>query len=243
MKRRLGWAVVGMLMLTGCATAANTPGAQASGNVYRGEVWTWDQREGIVTLLQGTQIVRIKVTPDQLRGLRRHEIASVRGELAPPAEIPQQIVTPPPMTPVPRGTAQQTEVNGTVASVDPTGLAAIDSDRGRLVVWTVSRDSGRFAPGVPVRVRITVQPVDMVPLADPRAQAASRVPDASQPSALATGEPGDWAVITGRVLRVDPNGMVTVESPRGAVTVAVPDASRFADGTTVQVRTLVQPGS
>ncbi|HEU5322187.1 MAG TPA: hypothetical protein VFX28_15395, partial [Methylomirabilota bacterium] len=56
------------LLLAACATPAPRP-APAAGNLYSGEVWTWDERESTVTLRQGGQQIRVKVSPDQLVGL------------------------------------------------------------------------------------------------------------------------------------------------------------------------------
>src|SRR5687767_5307817 len=42
-------------LVTGCATTTAPTTNQVAGNVYSGEVWTWDERENIVTLRQGTQ--------------------------------------------------------------------------------------------------------------------------------------------------------------------------------------------
>jgi hypothetical protein len=236
MRRAVQLAVVA-IVLGACATA---PVQQPGAAVYRGEVWNWDERDNTVTLLVGAQPIRLKVAPDQLRGLRLHEFATVRGEPAPPADIAHVITSPAPMTAVPAGPPVTMETTGTIGIIDPKGLVSIDTPRGTLLVWTATPGGEALRPGTPAKVRISVQPVTMVPLADPRTQAAMREP---QPGALVAAEPGVHAVVTGRITGVDPAGRISVESPRGPVTVAVPDIGPFRPGGTVQVRTLVQPGS
>lgn len=227
-----------IFLVAGCTTAVAQPSAQPSGSTaYSGEVWTWDERENTVTLRQGAQTVRVKVTPDQLRGLRPHQFATVRGVIDPPAPIATTVSPAPPMAALPSGSPDSVETTGTISMVDPKGLVSVDSPRGRLVLWTATPASAGFQPGATARVRTSVQAVDMVPLSDPRAHTATREP---QPAALAGAEPGDHAVITGRVVSVDPTGLLTVESPRGPVTVMVGNASRFQPGMTVQLRTMVQ---
>ena len=51
--------------------------------------------------------------------------------------------------------------------------------------------------------------------------------------AIAT-EPGDYAIVSGRVLGADPRGLLTVESPRGPITVWVPDTTPYPVGSAVQ---------
>jgi hypothetical protein len=144
------------------------------------------------------------------------------------------------MAALPSGAPDSVETTGTINAVDPKGLVSIDSPRGRLVLWTATPSSAGFRPGAAARVRTSVQTVDMVPLSDPRASTAMKEP---QPAASAGAEPGDHAVITGRVMSVQPTGLLTVESPRGPVTVMVGNASKYQPGMTVQLRTLVQAAS
>ena len=65
--------------------------------------------------------------------------------------------------------------------------------------------------------------------------------DPASPAGSARTEPGDYAVVIGRVLAVDPSGRLTVESARGPITVRVPDVRRYKVGDTVEVRTSVHP--
>jgi hypothetical protein len=236
MRRAVQLAVVA-IVLGGCVTA---PVQQPGASVYRGEVWNWDERDSTVTLLVNAQPMRLKVEPDQLRGLRLHEIATVRGTPAPPADIAHVVTGAVPMAAIPAGAPVTMETTGRIGVVDPKGLVSIETPRGTLFVWTATPGGEALQPGTPAKVRISVQPVNMVPLADPRTQAAIREP---QPAALVAAEPGVHAVVTGRITGIDPAGRISVESPRGPVTVAVPDVGSFRAGSTVQVRTHVQPGS
>jgi len=221
------------VVLAGCAVETVQ---QAPGRAFTGEVWTWDRENNTVTLWQGTELVRVKVTPEQLVGLQPRQVTTVRGELAPPAEIPVVLVPAPPMVAVPSGPVDQTEVTGTVAAVDPNGRISVSSSRGRVDVWVGAGVADRLPMGSSVRLRTTVQRFAMV--AASGAPLASASP-ASEPATLA-GAPGDHATITGRVLRVEPAGIIAVESPRGPIDVLVPDSSRYRVGDRVEVRTSVQ---
>jgi hypothetical protein len=62
------------------------------------------------------------------------------------------------------------------------------------------------------------------------------------PAASPTSEPGDHAVVTGRIIGITP-GMLVVESPTGPIQVLTADSSRYKIGDAVQVRTSVRPTS
>src|SRR5919106_1228676 len=171
--RMLMLTAVGIIaLLAGCATTAQAPsGAQT----FAGQVWTWDERDSTVTLMQdGGQRVRVKVTPEQLRTLRLHERTRVTGTPAPPADL---VIASPsgPMTAVPKGQPAIVELKGTVTSADPDGRVAVNSDRGAVRVWAASGADQRFQKGAPVTVWMSVQPVDLVPgtPATPSSRAAS----------------------------------------------------------------------
>lgn len=230
MKKSVTWLALAVF-LAGCAVGTVQ---QPPGRAFTGEVWVWDKATNTVTLRQGMEFIRVQVTPDQLVGLEPHQIATVRGELAPPAEIPMVIVLTPPMAAVPSGPVDQTEVTGTVAALDPNGRISVNSSRGRLDAWVAAGAGERFPAGSPVRLRMTVQRLAMVPASG--APAPGSASPASEPAALAS-EPGDYSTITGRILRVDPMGVIAVESPRGPLDVLVPDSSRYQVGESVQVRT------
>jgi hypothetical protein len=224
-------------LLAGCATAPSpTPaGAQR----YTGEVWTWDTQESTVTLMQdGGRAVRVKVTPDQMRTLRHHGIATVVG--VPAGPVGGELVVQPagPLNPVPRGQAEVVEVRGTVTTADAGGRVALQSDRGPVHVWAAPGADQRFPRGAPVVAQISVQPVDLVAAAVP----APVVPAPVAASASPSSEPGDHAVINGRIMGVNPGGVLVVESPTGPVQVLTRDATRYKVGDWVQVRSTLRPG-
>ena len=229
---RLALVPLVLLPLAGCASRTAPAAAQAPADTFTGEVWTWDERENTVTLRQGSQTFRVKTTPDQMRGLQLHQIATIRGQVAPPAELPRTMTPAVPMTAVPRGPVDQQTVAGKVTAVDPNGRLSIDSERGPLHVWAASGASDRFAAGDRVQVVMAVQAVDMVPAA--RAGAAS----STDPSASMSSQPGDSAVVTGRVMGVD-RGIIVVESPSGPIQVWVGESPRYKVSDSVQVRTNV----
>ena len=225
-----------LLLLAGCATTTTAPAPTSGAQIYTGEVWTWDQPNNIVTLYKGGQITRVKISPAEMRTLRLHEQARVTGELAPPADL-LTVTNTGPVTFVPRGQAETMEVKGTVASVDPQGRLAVTSDRGPVHVWAASGADQRFTKDAPVTVKMTVQPVDAKPVA------AGQPAPATTPAASPTSEPGDHAVITGRIIGVNPGGILVVESPTGPVQVLVTDGGKYKVGDWVEIRTSVRTAS
>lgn len=223
--------VAASVLLSGCATQSAR--SQPAGTAYTGEVWTWDEAESTVTLRRGTEDIRVKVTPDQIRGLELHQKATVRGELAPPMEIPRVITPAMPVRAVPRGPVDEQTVNGVVTAADPRGRLSIQSDKGPLHVWAASAADQRFQPGAKVRVEMAVQPVDMVP-AGAGAPATDPAASPSPPS-----QPGDHAMVTGRVMGIAKNGTLVVESPTGPVQVWVADSSKYRVEQPVLIRTSV----
>lgn len=219
-----------VLLLAGGVQA---PLGAASSEIFSGEVWTWDQVAGTVTLRQlDGRILRVKVPPETFGTLRLHQVVTLRGELAPPKEIEHIQKPAGPMTPVPHGEPARSELEGTIAGLEPGGSASIASPQGLLRVPVAAPPSGHFQRGSRVRVRTSVQAVRMVP---GNGRGGSGSP-------LAVGrEPGDYAVVVGRITAVDRDGRITLESPRGAVTVWVPAGGRHAVGDTVEVRTSVHP--
>jgi len=224
---------VAAVLGVGCATTtAAPPGTTA----FTGEVWTWDEQENTVTLRQAGRDIRVNVTPDQFIGLQLHSNRTIYGTLAPPKELPSVLVNAP-STVVPRGPADEAEVTGTVASIDPSGKIVVNTSQGPVQVWR-AEGGVPFTPGANVRVRMRTQPLDVV-IVPPGQPAPAAV--AMSPAAAPRTEPGDYAVVMGRVLAVDPAGSVTVESARGPVTVRVGNASRYKVGDTIEVRTSVHP--
>ena len=216
------------VLVSACATQRPQP----AGTAYTGQVWTWDEQESTVTLRRGAEDIRVKVTPDQLRGLQLHQQVTVRGELAPPMEIARVITPAMPLRAVPRGPVDQQTVNGVVTASDPRGRLSIESDKGPLHVWAASGADQRFQPGAKVKVEMAVQPVDMV-------SAGAGAPTDPAASPTAPSQPGDHAVVTGRIMGVAKNGTLVVESPTGPVQVWVADSSKYRTEQPVQIRTSV----
>jgi len=219
-----------VLILAGCASTA-PPAAGTS--AFTGEVWTWDEKTGIITLRQGGQNIRVKAAPDQFRGLDLHSIRTVYGVLVGPAEIQTTMTPPAPL--MASGAPDEMNATGRVTSIDPVGKVTIDTERGPVEVWVAQASSSVVKVGDQVLVKMRVQP--MVP-APPGHTPASTALD---PAASPTSEPGEYAVVRGRLLEVDPSGRLTVESPRGAITVLVPPGGRYLTGKTVEVHTSVHP--
>jgi hypothetical protein len=233
---RVPTAVVAVALLAGCATASSAPPAGAQR--FTGEVWTWDTQTSIVTIMQdGGQAVRVKVPPETLRTLRHHQYTTVTGVPAPPTDVVHVTKPSGPVRAVPKGQPETVEVAGTVTAIDTGGRLALQSDRGPLHVWVAADADRRFPRGAPVRVRMTVQPVDMV--------AATTVPGASPvtDSASPSSEPGDHAVVTGRIAGINPGGVLIVESPTGPIQVLTTDTTRYKVGDWIQVRTSVRTTS
>jgi len=222
-------------LLAGCATAPPAAGVQT----FTGEVWTWDVKDSTVTLWQDGQRVRVKTTPEQMRTLQHHQFARVTGTLAPPSDL---LILGPvgPVTAVPKGQPEVVELKGTVASVDPSGRLAINSERGPIHVWVAAGADQRFKVGEPVTMRSSVQAVDLVPASTPTIPAPAPV---GAPSASPSTEPGDHAVVTGRIVGINPGGVLVVESPSGPIQVLAADSSRYKIGDAVQVRTTVRTAS
>ena len=216
------------LFVSGCTTTR----PQTTGTAYTGEVWTWDEQESTVTLRRVAEDIRVKVTPDQLRGLELHQRATVRGELAPPMEIPRIVTPAMAMRAVPRGPVDEQTLHGVVTAADPRGRLSIESDRGPLHVWAASGADQRFQPGAKVTVEMAVQPVDMVP-------AGAGAPTTDPAASSSPSQPGDHATVTGRVMGISKSGTLVVESPTGPVQVWVPDGSKYRVEQPVQVRTSV----
>jgi hypothetical protein len=230
--------VVGIVaLLAGCASArATAPGTQK----FVGEVWTWDTNDSVVTLMQdGGQLVRVKVDPATLSTLRLHQYTSVSGTPAPPAELVHTTRPAGTVNAVPKGQPEIVEITGTVTTVEPKGRLALTSPRGPLHVWVAEGAEQRFTKGAPVVVRISVQPVDLVPATVAAAPTPAPVGTAS---ASPTSEPGDHAVVTGRIIGIT-GGVLVVESPTGPIQVLSDDSGRYKLGDAVQVRTTVRAAS
>ncbi|HEU4366743.1 MAG TPA: hypothetical protein VFV05_00780 [Methylomirabilota bacterium] len=223
-------------LLAGCATTPS-PAPAAGTQTFTGEVWSWDDRESTVTLVQGGQHIRVKTTPDQVRGLRLHERVRVTGTPAPPADLVVTLGPVGPVNPVPKGQPEVVELKGTVTSADPNGRIAVGSARGPIHLWGAAGADKRFPAGAPVTVWMSVQPVDLVPAATPATPAPAPV---TAPAASPSSEPGDHAVVTGRIIGINPGGVLVVESPTGPIQVLAADGTRYKVGDWILVRTTVR---
>lgn len=239
MKRLTGFLAASVVIIAaavgaGCATTSATP----PGTAFTGEVWTWDEQTNTVTLRQGMRDTRVNLSPEQMAKLRHHQVQTVYGELAPPRELPLILVEGP-STVVARGAADEMEVVGTIGAVDPAGRIVVNAPQGAIQVWRAT-DGVAFAPGGPARVRMRVQPLDVVFIRP--GQTVVATPAVIDPAASPRTEHGDYAVIVGRVLAIDPSGRLTVDSSRGPVNVWVANPGRYKVNDTVEVRTSVHPG-
>src|SRR5256714_15322575 len=124
---RLALVPLALLPLAGCASRT-APAAQAPADSFTGEVWTWDERENTVTLRQGAQTFRVKTTAVQMKGLQLHQIATIRGQVAPPAELPRTMTPAVPMTAVPRGPVDEQTGTGKGPAGRPHGRRPLRSD-------------------------------------------------------------------------------------------------------------------
>lgn len=215
-------------LLAGCATGEPRT-TQATGPAHTGEVWNWDAQEGTITLRQGDRFVRVKAAPDQFTGLQLHQVRTIRGELVPPSDL---VFTTPAPGFVPAGPADESRMTGTIGGVDPAGKAVVNTAGGRLEVWVAEPGNTMFKGGDQVQVRMRVQP--LAPVQGGQTPAPPTVTPATQP--------GDYAVVRGSVLAVEPDGRLTVESPRGPIVVAVPSPTRYRKGDQVEVATSLHPG-
>jgi hypothetical protein len=231
--KKCAWLIIGLLLAIGVPVASTA----AATEVFSGQVWTWDEQLNTITLRRGVETIRVKVGPDQFFGLQLHQNATIRGTLAPPADI-ERVILPPPhdYTAIPTGPVHQAELTGRVTGVSASGVASVDTARGPLQVW-VTPDTDRFRAGSAVRLRVAVQPVQLVA----RPEAASGAPPAPELTPVLSDEPGDYAVVTGQILRTDPVGMITVESPRGPIALWLSDVSRYRVAEPVHVWTSVHP--
>ncbi len=232
-------AITGFLVVAALAMGCLSTSAWAADTAFTGEVWVWDEQTNTITIRQGLQTIRVKVNPDQFVGLRLHETKTIYGELAPDVELPLVMVEGQPSALVPRGPADEREVIGAVAAVDPGGKISVNARQGAVQVWRATGGLA-FDPGARVRVRMRVQPLDLVPARPGQAGAATPVV-AVEPSASPHTELGDYAVVLGRGLAVEPSGRLTVDSSRGPINVLVPTATRYRVNDTVEVRTSVHP--
>ena len=237
--KRVAVAMMTVAVLVGAAWTVSAQTTvvvtQPTPGKYSGVAWTWDSARSIVTLYDSGLQYRVQTTPDQIARLSHHQWVTVTGTLLGPEPIETVLLPAQPMTALPSGPSMSAEVAGQITSIDPTGVAMIETARGPMRVWVADNAQSRFAQGRPVKVHVAVQPVRMVAVSGAGGQASG--PTISSPPPV----PGDQAVVVGRVLSINPAGTLTVESPRGPVTVWVPSPATFRVGDYVQIQTIVQP--
>jgi hypothetical protein len=232
--------LVTVLVLVGCAmtvvaqTTVVVGQAPVTGK-FSGMAWTWDTARSIVTLHDGVNQIRVQTTPDVIARLNHHQWVTVSGTLLGPEPIETVLLPSQPMTAIPNGPAANVEVTGQLSAIDTNGVATIESARGPLRIWVADGAQSRFGAGSPVKVIANIQPVRMVAVSGAGGQASG--PTVSTPAPI----PGDQATVVGRILSVNANGTLTIDSPRGPITVWVPDIANFRMGDFVQVQTVVQP--
>jgi hypothetical protein len=228
-----------VLVLVGSAVAVEAQtvvvGQAPVTGKFSGEAWTWDSARSIVTLYDAGRQFRVQTTPDQIKRLQHHAWVTVTGTLLGPEAIETVLLPTQPMTAIPNGPAARAEVAGHLTAIDANNLATIETARGPLRVWVADGAQSRFASGKPVNVIVNVQPVRMVAVSGSGGQASG--PTLTAPAAI----PGDQSVVVGRILSVNPNGTLSVESPRGPISVWVPNPASFNAGDFVQLQTVVQP--
>ena len=133
---------------------------------------------------------------------------------------------------IPTGPEDQALVTARIVAVDIQGKITVESERGPADAWVP--DATRFHFGDPVQIRIIV-----------RTGRFESNPGASRSASVAVPrwtEPGDHAIVIGRILSVDQRGTIAVDSPRGPIRVWVTLAlGRYRVGDVVEVRTRVLP--
>ncbi len=158
------------------------------------------------------------------------DVVELPVEAAPPAEptiLPGQT-----SAFIPRGPADQALTAARVVAVDIQGSITVESSRGPTDAWVT--DALRYHFGDAVEISMSVRPGRLETLPG----GPANVP------APRWDEPGDHAIVIGRILGVDPRGTITVDSPRGPIRVWVTQApGRYRVGEIVEVRSRVRPGS
>jgi hypothetical protein len=107
-------------------------------------------------------------------------------------------------------------------------------------LWAAAGADQRFPKGAPVVVWMSVQPVDLVPATAPAVPTPVPV---NAPAASPSSEPGDHAVVNGRIIGINPGGVLVIESPTGPIQVLSVDSTRYKVGDPVQVRTTLRTAS
>jgi hypothetical protein len=96
------------------------------------------------------------------------------------------------------------QLTGTIGVVDPAGKLVVNTPQGAIQIWRATNGIP-FSPGNNVRVQVRVQPMDVVLVQPGPAGVTASAPTPISPSASPRTEPGDYAIVMGRVVAVDPS--------------------------------------
>ena len=119
-----------------------------------------------------------------------------------------------------------------VTGTDLRGTITVESDRGPVEVWIVDTTHYHFGDRVEISMAVRAVRVEV----RPASPASPEAPPAEW------SEPGDHAVVRGRILSADPRGTIAVESPRGPVRVwATIEPGRYCAKNWVEVQSRVRP--
>ena len=119
-----------------------------------------------------------------------------------------------------------------VTGTDLRGTITVESDRGPVEVWIVDTTHYHFGDRVEISMAVRAVRVEV----RPASPASPEAPPAEW------SEPGDHAVVRGRILSADPRGTIAVESPRGPVRIwATIEPGRYCVRNWVEVQTRVRP--
>jgi hypothetical protein len=118
-----------------------------------------------------------------------------------------------------------------VTGTDLRGTLTVESDRGPVEVWIVDTSHYHFGDRVEISMAVRAVRVEV----RPASPASPETPPAEW------SEPGDHAVVRGRILSADPRGTIAVESPRGPVRVwATIEPGRYCVKNWVEVQSRVR---
>jgi hypothetical protein len=221
--------LVAAAAVAGCVTPSPPPREIAyEGPRFTGEVVAWDESQSIVTLRTVDGQIRVRVHPDDLARLKPRATVTLTGELVLPADV---TILPGQATFTPVGPEDLSQLTARIVAVDIQGKITVETERGPTDVWVTNATEYNF--GDPVQIRIVVRNGKVEPT--PGEAVPAKAPERKWT------EPGDHAIVVGRVLSVDPRGVIVVDSPRGPIRVWVtPKSDRYLAGEFVEVRTRVR---
>lgn len=181
--------------------------------------------------MRSTVVPRIAAGPVAARIAAGASVLVLAGCAAMPAVPPAALVSAPIAAPVAAGPATEMEILGEVAGALPGGRLVVDSPHGVLEVPAGAAAGSR--PGTPVRVGIALQPLGVAPVD------VAREIGALPATVTAAAAPSAFATLIGDVTATDDRRIV-VDAPDGALTLPRPPGGCCADGSLVQVWTLVR---